>query len=134
MYAGSARAEWWPKAEGGAFEKILDLRCYPWYDPCQHDFDRAGSPDKVHKYARCTYDKMYAGYEVGGGATFYGSPPTALKGECRYMHEGTFGMDYAPPWSRVRLQWFHGRRYQDGQGQYEPDRHNNPFSKFFSGR
>ncbi len=123
-----------PTGEGGIFEKILDVRCYPWYNPGQHDFDRAGHPDCIHKFARCSYNRRYAGYQVGGGAALYGPYPTALRGEQRYMHEGTFGVDYDPPWSRVRLQWFHGRRYQDGQGQYEPDDHNNPFSKFFSGR
>lgn len=123
-----------PTAEGGLLEKILDLRNYPWYDPCQHGFDRAGDPDRIARWAESGYSPIYSGYEVGGGAALYGSPPTKLRGECRYDDEGTFGVDYDPPWSRVRLQWFHGARYQDGQGQYEPDRRNNPLRKFFSGR
>jgi hypothetical protein len=36
-------------------------------------------------------------------------------------------MDYAPSYSLVELFWTHGRRYQGGSGQYEPDRRNWPF-------
>ncbi len=89
-----------------------------------------GSPRIVAPWARQTYGSNYCGYYVGGGAVlpvgrswFTGEPP--------YSHEGTFGMDYDPWWSRVRLQWYHGTRSQGGEGQYEPDRLNFPIGHFF---
>ncbi|HUG92993.1 MAG TPA: hypothetical protein VML55_19290 [Planctomycetaceae bacterium] len=91
---------------------------------------RAGNPQCIAPWARFTYGPKYCGYYVGGGAALYG-PPDVLRGEPRYAHEGTFGMDYAPRYSRVVLNWFHGTRYQAGEGQYEPDHHNNPFAHFF---
>ena len=87
---------------------------------------RAGCPNIVARWARFSYGPNYCGYFVGGGAAHYGQPPTKLRGEPRYPHEGTWGMDYKPWYSRVRLQWFHGKRKQDGDGQYEPDHLNNP--------
>ena len=92
---------------------------------------RAGYPNCIPRWARFTYDDKYCGYFVGGGATFQGKRPGLLRGERRYWHEGTWGMDYAPWYSRVRLQWFHGRRRQDGDGQYEPDGRNNPVIPLF---
>ena len=91
---------------------------------------RAGNPQCVAPWARFTYGPKYCGYYAGGGAALYG-PPDLLHGEPRYEHEGTFGMDYAPRYSRVVLNWFHGTRYQAGEGQYEPNHHNNPFEHFF---
>lgn len=87
---------------------------------------RAGCPNIIARWARFTYGPKYCGYFVGGGAALYGQPPTKLRGEPRYPFEGTWGMDYQPWYSRVRLQWFHGKRIQDGDGQYEPDELNNP--------
>jgi hypothetical protein len=91
---------------------------------------RAGYPDLVAPYARCGYGPHYAAYYVGGGATFSGGG-TSLSGEPRYTHEGTFGMDYAPCYGRVNLAWYHGKKYQGGAGQYEPNRLNNGFPNFF---
>lgn len=81
-------------------------------------FRRAGNPHCVAPWARCTYGSDYCGYYVGGGAPFHG--------ESRCPDEGTFGMDYKPWFSRVRLDWWHGR-YQGGQGQYEPNALVRPF-------
>jgi hypothetical protein len=86
---------------------------------------RAGCPDLVARCASSTYGRCYCGLYVGGGAatirrlSFHAEPP--------YRDEGTFGMDYSPPWSCVNLMWYHGRKYQGGEGQYQPTRCNNPF-------
>jgi hypothetical protein len=87
--------------------------------------ERAGGPLSIAPWARLTYGPKYRGYYVGGG-----TPPTWLTidpVDWRFPGEGTWGMDFAPPWKRVELLWTHGRRYQGGQGQYEPDRRNWPF-------
>ena len=104
--------------------------CAAEYQALLPRLERAGRPDCVAPRARHTYGPKYHGYYVGGGALFYGEPDR-LHGEPRYSYEGTFGMDYDPWYSRVRLQWFHGTRYQQGEGQYEPDHKNNPLSHFF---
>jgi hypothetical protein len=91
---------------------------------------RAGNPDCVAWYARCGYGRHYAAYYVGGGAPLCGGC-TPVSGEPRYVHEGTFGMDYAPWYSRVNLAWYHGKQYQGGSGQYEQNRLNNGFPNFF---
>ena len=85
---------------------------------------RAGFPQSVAFWAKCQRQKNYHGYYVGGGATFFG--------EERTPHEGTWGWDYAPRFSRIRLKWFHGRKYQSGEGQYETDRRNFPIRRFRS--
>lgn len=92
--------------------------------------DRVGNPQNVAPWAKLTYTpKCYSGYYVGGGAPWYG-PASHFKGEPRYPLEGTWGVDYDPWYSRVRLQWYHGTRFQGGRGQYEPDEKNNPFEHF----
>ena len=83
---------------------------------------RAGFPQSIASWAKCRRQKNYQGYYVGGGATFFGDE--------RCPHEGTWGWDYAPRFSRVRLKWFHGRKYQSGAGQYETDRRNIPIRRF----
>jgi len=95
---------------------------------CQRQ--RTGYFDCVAPYARCGYGKCYAGYYVGGGSAFAGNR-FCKGGEGRYCHEGTFGMDYAPWYSKVALLWSHGKRYQGGEGQYEQNRVNNGFPNFF---
>ena len=40
-------------------------------------------------------------------------------------------MDYAPWYSRVGLSWYHGKKYQGGEGQLEQNRVNNGFPNFF---
>ncbi|MBT4864210.1 MAG: hypothetical protein HON53_03690 [Planctomycetaceae bacterium] len=92
---------------------------------------RAGYPECLAPWARFTYGRPYCGYFVGGGAALYGRNPTHLRGERRVANEGTWGVDYNPWYSRVRLQWFHGLRRQDGEGQYKADRRNNPLIPLF---
>ena len=99
------------QAEAGIFGSD-DAACEPWYR-----FHRAGNPHCVAPWACQTYGPRYCGYYVGGGAPVHG--------EGRCPDEGTWGLDYAPWYSRVRLNWWHGR-YQGGEGQYEPDAPNHP--------
>lgn len=90
-------------------------------DPAAERLYRAGCPHTYLPWAKCPDDRHYTGYYVGGGA--------AIGGEERCPQcEGTWGWDYKLPWQRVRLNWFHGSRYQGGEGQYNPDRNNNPLS------
>ena len=81
-------------------------------------FDRAGNPQCVARWAKPSGERHSVGYYVGGSQ--------AVGGEGRYLHQGTWGNDYAPWYTRVALRWDHGRSYQDGGGQYEPDRRNKP--------
>lgn len=88
---------------------------------CQ--LQRAGNPQTFMPWARCPDDRRYVGYYVGGGAAF--------GGDRRCPHEGTWGWDYQfRPWVKVNLGWFHGRRYQGGEGQYNPDTKNDPVYDF----
>ena len=102
-----------PAADAGLFSSDGGW-CSPW---ARHE--RAGNPHCVAPWARTTYGPDYSGYYVGGG-----NP--RLGGDERCPCEGTWGVDYSPWWSRVRLNWWHGRRYQGGEGQYEPDERNRP--------
>jgi hypothetical protein len=88
--------------------------------------ERAGNPRGISPLARCFPGSEYKGYSVGGGAAWYGPQATAFRGEGRCVNEGTFGVDYAPWYSRVQTRWFHGCKQQGGEGQYEPDGYNNP--------
>lgn len=84
---------------------------------------RAGNPHCYAPWARCQDDRRYVGYYVGGGAAF--------GGDRRCPHEGTWGWDYRlNPWVKVKLGWFHRRRYQGGEGQYNPDTKNDPLYDF----
>lgn len=77
---------------------------------------RAGQPQTVAKWARCSNSPSYSGYYVGGGAAWHG--------EARRCDEGTWGWDYAPRhvWSpKVDLGWWHGQRAQGGTGAYRTD-------------
>ncbi len=82
------------------------------------NFHRAGNPQCVAPWARPSYERQGGSYYVGGGRT--------IGGEGRYVHEGTWGNDYTPWYTRVGLRWNHGRNYQGGEGQYEPDKRNRP--------
>jgi hypothetical protein len=95
--------------------------------------ERAGNPQCVSRFADWSFDKHYDGYYVGGGNPYTPGKNRPWSPEPRnYYTEGTWGWDYAPPWSRVRLGWWHGRRYEDGEGQYEANKHSvNPFSPNF---
>ncbi|MFM7056605.1 MAG: hypothetical protein ACKO2P_06745 [Planctomycetota bacterium] len=95
---------------------------------CPDDERRAGYPHSIAHWAKPFPGGHYRGYYVGGGAALFDSPPDHIHGENRRRDEGTFGVDYAPWYSTVRLHWFHGRNHQGGEGQYESDEKNNPFS------
>lgn len=105
----NAEAAWW---KSGWFR-------HPAKDQC--DSCRAGCPNYVAKYARAPYGDKYCGYYVGGGAAF------SRHSESRYVDEGTFGMDYRLWKQRIALDWYHGRKYQDGRGQFEMNIENEPF-------
>ena len=77
-------------------------------------FVRAGKPHYIAPWARPSNESRDHGYSVGGGAP--------VLGEGRYADEGTWGWDYVPEYSKVRLDWWHGRRYQGGLGQFQPNR------------
>jgi hypothetical protein len=77
--------------------------------------ERTGHPQEIAPWAVPSDTGKYIGYEVGGGAVCHGDGPTC--------HDGTWGWDYLGcclP-SKIILGWFHGRKYQDGIGSYEPD-------------
>jgi hypothetical protein len=79
--------------------------------------DHAGNAEHTAWYAHCSDTGRYVGYYVGGGAA------SRSHGEARSVEDGTWGWDYhgfCLP-SRVILDWFHGRRYQGGQGAYRTD-------------
>jgi hypothetical protein len=79
--------------------------------------DHSGDTEHTAWYARSSDTARYVGYYVGGGAA------SRLHGEDRRVQDGTWGWDYhgfCLP-SRVMLDWFHGRRYQGGQGAYRTD-------------
>ncbi|MCA9071608.1 MAG: hypothetical protein KDA84_21930 [Planctomycetaceae bacterium] len=87
---------------------------------------RAGHPQCISPIADWSNTSRYWGYNVGGGNAWKFGP---LAGERRYTQcEGTWGWDYVPWWSNVRLRWWHGRRYQDGEGQYQANSKVEPFS------
>lgn len=92
---------------------------------------RAGCPRRVLPWAGPAYERFDCGYYVGGGSPLHSRCAGLFHGEPRYPHEGTWGVDYAPWTSRVRLQWFHGYRAQGFGGQYEPNAHNNPVRDLF---
>jgi hypothetical protein len=79
--------------------------------------ERTGHPTEVAKWAVPSDTGKYIIYEVGGGAA------NRHKGEAPTPDEGTWGWDYEGyllP-SRIALDWWHGRRYQDGYGDYRTD-------------
>ncbi len=71
-------------------------------------------PQTVAPWARRSAGSRHKGYYVGGGAALGGDPRDTKR-------EGTWGWDYAPRWTRVRLRWLHGRRMQGGGGEYRSD-------------
>jgi hypothetical protein len=80
--------------------------------------ERAGQPFCTAPWASCGDSRHDWGYYVGGGAK--------KKGDGRYWHEGTWGYDHHLPPVKNPLGWYHGRRAQGGEGQYEPDEKNRP--------
>ncbi len=89
---------------------------------------RAGCPLVISKHAAHTYDSSYQGYYVGGGVP---AGRRNNRGEPRFCNEGTWGVDYAPWYTRVALRWSHGHLFQGGTGQYEPDHKNRPFGQTY---
>ena len=104
-------------------------------DPFKNDIRRsqAGHPYELSKRAKLTYTEKYQGYFVGGGVPT-GRRQSKQRGEPRFSNEGTWGMDYAPFYSRVASNWSHGKLFQGGIGQYEPDHKNRPFGQTFGKR
>jgi hypothetical protein len=82
-----------------------------------HTDERAGVPRFIGACAHPPNTPDYVAYYVGGG--------TGHMGCDRRVEEGTWGRDYGGIWlpRHVRLQWSHGRLYQGGTGQYDPDGH-----------
>ena len=75
---------------------------------------RGGLNLKVAPWARPSIRGRHDGYYIGGGAAIGGEPRDVRR-------EGTWGWDYAPRWTLVKLKWWHGRRFQDGGGEYRSD-------------
>ncbi len=99
---------------------------FTYYGPPCDRHKRSGYGLTVAPWARWTYDCNYLSYYVGGSAR----PRTwekRVRPEPRYPWEGVWGTDYSPCLTASELWWTHGRLYQDGPGQYEPDRRNVPF-------
>ena len=96
------------------FAADAETAVQPASDAC--DFQRAGNPECVARYARPSNGPNFTGYYVGGGSAF--------RGEARSPNEGTWGWDYSGPFClrHIDLGWWHGARYQGGTGQYQPDR------------
>ncbi len=94
----------------------------------QERFERAGNPLCLSPLADWSNKVQDWGYYVGGGNPLK-CGGRCLAGERRFTScEGTWGWDYVPCWSHVRLRWWHGRRYQDGEGQYRANGVVEPFS------
>jgi hypothetical protein len=85
---------------------------------------RAGCPQCISRIAHTSDERADCGYYVGGAAC-------GGHGDERYPHEGTWGWDYAPWYSHVRVGWTHGRSYGGGEGQYQQNRCNNPIRDFY---
>lgn len=77
-------------------------------------FSRAGNSRQIARWARPSSSRFYRGYYIGGGAVFGGDARDVRR-------EGTWGWDFAPSYSRVKLRWWHGRRLQGGGGEYRSD-------------
>lgn len=91
---------------------------------------RSGCGLTVASWARWTYDHKYKSYYVGGSQAPLHHTPRVCQ-HPRTLDEGTWGTDYAPWYSKVRLNWTHGQLYQDGGGHYEPDHKSFPFGLKF---
>jgi hypothetical protein len=83
----------------------------------EHTHERAGFPLLISHHAKPGNTPEYVSYYVGGGA--------GCMGCARRVEEGTWGRDYQGHWipRHVGLLWSHGRLYQGGTGQYDPDGH-----------
>lgn len=103
---------------------IFSLGCHrPFLELKNHDDpSRVGYPDQLSRHSLTQEEENNVGYLVGGGAPKLFSHRWAKKEEPR-DDEGTWGWDYAGRWfpSRVGLSWWHGRRFQSGEGAYKVD-------------
>ncbi len=96
------------------------------------DCTRAGNPHCVAPWAKCSPNKKYSAWYVGGGAAFSKIPdlhPGLLhRGRDRETNadhgygEGTWGMDYSGLFghANVWLKYTHDRK-QGGEGEYRTD-------------
>lgn len=101
----------------GAVLLLAGCKCLS--SPEHNDERRAGFPTETSHCARPSDTGRYVGYAVGGGA----APCCCCKGDAPTDDEGTWGWDYPGlclP-SRIRLDWWHGRREQGGAGDYRTD-------------
>lgn len=87
-----------------------------------NDPTRPGRPDEIHRHAISLENEDNIGHKIGGGATAL-LAQNVRNSEAPTDEEGTWGWDYAGRWfpSRVVLNWWHGRKYQGGEGAYKVD-------------
>ena len=83
-------------------------------DAIADDKKYGNGPEQIARWARPSSSRFYRGYYIGGGAVFGGDARDVRR-------EGTWGWDFAPSYSRVKLRWWHGRRLQGGGGEYRSD-------------
>jgi hypothetical protein len=93
---------------------------------CRDRHAQSGYGLCVAPWAQLTYGPKYKSYYVGGSVVPWPWSWRVVP-EPRFPWEGTWGRDYSPRLAGVSLWWSHGPLYQDGIGQYEPDRRNVPF-------
>ncbi len=127
----SDQASWQPPASDPIASELYDSPAI--HQSTFENMNRrvqSGFPYSLSKRASFTYNDRYQGYYVGGGVPT-GWRKGKSRGEPRYDNEGTWGVDYAPFYSRVVSNWSHGRLFQGGTGQYEPDHKNRPFGLTF---
>lgn len=79
---------------------------------------RAGNPQCVSPLAAPPESPHEVSYYAGGGAR-----TRAARGEERRGNEGIWGVDYGGVLfpKHVKLDWWHGARYQGGSGAYRAD-------------
>ena len=104
----------------GASQALAEGTPHPPFTPAQQRMCRAGCANQIAPWARYTYNERYWGQYLGGSVPVCG-------GE-RCVHEGTWGVNYSPRYSKIRLNWSQGARHQDGGGQYQPDGKVSPIS------
>jgi hypothetical protein len=122
LWAGAAAADTMPPKEPEKKAAEPEEKCnYLLHRPDpHHTMERAGHPDHFSKWAKPSITCRFDGGWVGGG----GCGLVGKGCEPRYPHEGVWGWDYVGGKllrHRVFLCWNHGRRYQAGPGQYQPD-------------
>lgn len=103
---------------------IFSLGCHrPFLEVKTHeDPTRVGHPEQIKRHALTQEEEYNVGHPIGGGAPRFFSKIFSKK-EDPSLDEGTWGWDYAGRWfpSQVALDWWHGRRFQSGEGAYKVD-------------